>query len=113
MNSRNARQFGVVLLALALTAASLLSLLADLGSLGAAHSADSPKFSADVPAKITTPETVNTKIGTLNFRNGAPDDTTSALVYDNLDHMRGVQAFLRGMSASLATILAVAGMEEA
>jgi hypothetical protein len=83
-----------------LTAASLLSLLAALGSLGAAHSADSPKFSADVPAKITTPETVDTKIGTLNFRNGAPDDTTSALVYDNLDHMRGVQAFLRGMSAT-------------
>jgi hypothetical protein len=83
-----------------LTAASLLSLLAALGSLGAAHSADSPKFSADVPAKITTPETVDTKIGTLNFKNGAPDDTTSALVYDNLDHMRGVQAFLRGMSAT-------------
>jgi len=59
-----------------------------------------PKYSADVPAKITTPESVETRIGTLKFRNGAPDDVTSALVYDNLDHMRGVQAFLRGMSAT-------------
>ncbi len=60
----------------------------------------SPKFSADVPAKITTPESIETRIGTLNFKNGAPDAATSALVYDNLDHMRGVQAFLRGISAT-------------
>jgi hypothetical protein len=53
-----------------------------------------------VPAKITTPESVETRIGTLKFKNGAPDDVTSSLVYDNLDHMRGVQAFLRGISAT-------------
>jgi hypothetical protein len=62
--------------------------------------AESPRYSADVPAKITTPESVETRIGTLKFKNGAPDAVTSALVYDNLDHMRGVQAFLRGMSAT-------------
>lgn len=62
--------------------------------------ADTPKFSADVPAKITTPETVETSIGTLSFKHGAPDSATSALVYDNLDRMRGTQAFLRGMSAT-------------
>jgi hypothetical protein len=59
-----------------------------------------PTYSADVPAKITTPDSVETRIGSLTFRNGAPDAATSAAVYDNLDHMRGVQAFLRGMSAT-------------
>jgi hypothetical protein len=75
-----------------------LGALALLGSVGTALA--EPKFSADVPAKITTPETVETKIGKLNFKNGAPDAVTSALVYDNLDHIRGVQAFLRGTSAT-------------
>lgn len=59
-----------------------------------------PEYAADVPAKITTPETVETSIGTLNFTNGAPDSATSSRVYDNLDHMRGVETFLRGMSAT-------------
>jgi hypothetical protein len=69
-----------------------------LGTMGTAMA--EPTFSADVPAKITTPETVETSIGTLHFKNGAPDVATSALVYDNLDRMRGAQAFLRGMSAT-------------
>lgn len=73
--------------------------LAALAFLSSSAMAES-KFSADVPAKITTPETVDTKLGTLSFKHGAPDAATSALVYDNLDHMRGVQAFLRGMSAT-------------
>ncbi|HSO48159.1 MAG TPA: DUF1254 domain-containing protein, partial [Rhizobiaceae bacterium] len=46
------------------------------------------------------PESLETRIGKLNFTNGAPDAATAALVYDNLDHMRGVQAFLRGISAT-------------
>lgn len=75
--------------------AGALALLAATGTAMA-----EPKYKADVPSKITTPETVETKIGTLNFKNGAPDAATAALVYDNLDHMRGVQAFLRGMSAT-------------
>ncbi len=59
-----------------------------------------PKFAANVPAKITTPESMDTRIGTLNFRNGAPDDKTAALLYDNLDFSRGVQAFLTSVSAT-------------
>lgn len=59
-----------------------------------------PKYAADVPAKITTPDSVETRIGTLNFKNGAPDEKTVQLVYDNLDFSRGVQAFLTGISAT-------------
>jgi hypothetical protein len=77
-----------------------LSSVAALALLALPAAAEAPKFAADVPAKITTPDKVETKIGTLTFKNGAPDTATAALVYDNLDHMRGVQAFLRGMSAT-------------
>jgi hypothetical protein len=57
-------------------------------------------YSADIPAKITTPDSVDTRIGTLRFQNGAPDADTVKAVYDNLDFMRGVQAFLTGISAT-------------
>ncbi|MCU0853446.1 MAG: DUF1254 domain-containing protein [Rhodobacteraceae bacterium] len=82
-----------------LTQKSLSSVTA-LALLVLPAAAEAPQFAADVPAKITTPDTVDTKIGTLTFRNGTPDAATSGLVYNNLDHMRGVQAFLRGMSAT-------------
>lgn len=29
-----------------------------------------PTYSADIPAKITTPDSADTRIGTLTFRNG-------------------------------------------
>ena len=65
------------------------------GSPGAA-----PKYSPDVPKKITTPDTVQTRLGTLRFRDGAPDAKTVELAYDQLDLVRGVDAFLKGMSAT-------------
>jgi hypothetical protein len=65
-----------------------------------ARAQTTPEFSADIPAKITTPDSVDSRIGTLRFRNGAPDTATVTAVYDNLDFMRGVQAFLTGMSAT-------------
>jgi hypothetical protein len=62
--------------------------------------ATSPEYAPDVPAKITTPDTVETRIGTLNFTDGPPDAKTVELAYDQLDFGRGVDAFLRGMSAT-------------
>jgi hypothetical protein len=78
------------------------SLILAAGLIAASGSsfAEEPKFKADVPAKITTPEKVETSIGTLMFKDGAPDEATAKAVYDNLDRMRGVDAFLRGMSAT-------------
>jgi hypothetical protein len=43
---------------------------------------------------ISTPESVETSIGTLKFFDGVPTDETVQTVYDNLDRMRGVQVFL-------------------
>ena len=50
-----------------------------------------------IPAEITTPDTVETRIGTLKFNDGFPTDETVQKVYDNLDFMRGVDAFLNAM----------------
>ena len=48
----------------------------------------------DMLASIKTPDTVETRLGTLEFDDGAPSEETAALLYDNLDFQRGVQAFL-------------------
>jgi hypothetical protein len=61
---------------------------------------NAPTYSADVPEWITTPDTVETRIGTLKFNQGAPDEATVKLVYDNLDFSRGVDAFLNGIPAT-------------
>ena len=58
------------------------------------------KYAAKVPASITTPDTVQTRIGTLKFSDGLPDTDTVKKVFDNLDFVRGVEAFLLGMPAA-------------
>ena len=55
---------------------------------------------------ISTPNKVETSIGTLDFLDGAPSAATSAKVYDYLDRMRGVDTFLKGMpGASLQGLI--------
>jgi hypothetical protein len=53
----------------------------------------------EVPKGVITPNKVETSIGTLNYMDGAPLPETAELVYENLDRMRGVDAFLKGMPA--------------
>lgn len=53
-----------------------------------------PKYATDIPKKITTPDEVKTRIGTLEFFDGIPSDETVQLAYNNLDFQRGVSAFL-------------------
>ncbi len=53
-----------------------------------------------IPAGITTPNEVETSIGTLKFIDGSPLPETAELVYENLDRMRGVDVFLKGMPAA-------------
>lgn len=55
------------------------------------------KMTTPIPDSITTPESVDTRLGTLNFFDGFPDDATSEKIYDNLDFSRGVEAFLNAM----------------
>jgi hypothetical protein len=58
------------------------------------------KFRTDIPSAITIPDSVETRLGTLKFEDGFPDDATVQKVYDNLDFQRGVQAFLTAMPAA-------------
>ena len=55
------------------------------------------KMTTDIPPQITTPDSVETRLGTLRFFDGFPDDATVEKVYNNLDFSRGVQAFLNAM----------------
>jgi len=58
------------------------------------------KMTTDIPASITTPDSVQTSLGTLRFFDGFPDNETVKKVYDNLDFERGVQAFLIAFPAA-------------
>jgi hypothetical protein len=49
---------------------------------------------------VTTPDSVETRIGTLKFNNGVPNEKTIQLVYDQIDFARGIEAFLTGMPAT-------------
>lgn len=60
------------------------------------------KMTTDIPASITTPDSVKTSLGMLRFFDGFPDATTAQKVYDNLDFQRGVQAFLTCIPAASA-----------
>ena len=60
-----------------------------------------PKYAADVPDSILTPNLVKTeRIGNLDFVDGVPSEETVKKVYDYLDTARGVDAFLNGMPAA-------------
>jgi len=55
------------------------------------------KMTTDMPEGILTPDHINSRIGELNSFDGVPTEKTTELIYDNLDYMRGVQAFLGGI----------------
>ena len=57
-------------------------------------------YNTPVPAKILTPDRVETRIGTLEFADGFPTEATAQLLYDHLDFLRGVEAFLSGVPAA-------------
>jgi len=59
-----------------------------------------PGYNTQIPESIMTPDKVETRIGTLEFFDGIPTKETAALLYDNLDFMRGVETFLNGMPAA-------------
>jgi hypothetical protein len=58
------------------------------------------EMTTDFPASITTPDSVETRLGTLRFFDGMPDEATVKTVYDNLDFQRAVQAYLAGLPAA-------------
>lgn len=51
-----------------------------------------------IPPGIEAPDEVRTRLGTLRFADGFPDDATVRTLFDNLDFQRAVQAYLLGIA---------------
>ena len=94
------------------SAISLVVTYLVVGGMSHAHAAGQPTYSAHAPASIETPDSVPTSIGTLKFVDGAPDEKTVGLVYDQLDLSRGIESFLQGMPAT-SVLAACRGVSEA
>ena len=56
------------------------------------------KMTTPIPPEITTPDSVETRLGTLNFKNGMPDQATMDTLWDNLDFSRAVEVYLNCLS---------------
>jgi hypothetical protein len=62
-------------------------------------------MSAETLRSISTPDLVESRLGTLEFRDGAPTKATAELLYDHLDFVHGMEAFINAFpGASLAAI---------
>jgi hypothetical protein len=55
-----------------------------------------------IPPALTTPDRVQTRIGTLEFKDGAPSVETAEKVYDTLDFTRALDAFLNSYGGASA-----------
>ena len=71
-----------------------------VGSLALPGWAESPKMkmTTEIPPGIASPDKVKTRLGTLRFFDGFPDNPTVDKLYDNLDFQRAVQAYLLGLA---------------
>jgi hypothetical protein len=76
------------------------TLIAAVAMTSAYAQTPTPGFNNKIPEQVLTPNTVETRIGTLNFVDGVPTAETTRLVYDHLDILRGVEVFLNFIPAA-------------
>jgi hypothetical protein len=84
-----------------------LLLLAALLPCAAVAQQPTSRMTTPIPPEITTPDKVETRIGTLEFFNGVPTAETAAKAYDQLDLARGIEVFLNGIPG--ASMVAIRG----
>jgi hypothetical protein len=77
-----------------LVAVMIISLMVDGGAMAAEY-----KYETSIPPGIASPDKVETRLGTLNFIDGFPDNASAEKLYDNLDFQRAVQAYLLALPA--------------
>ncbi len=72
-----------------------------VASLTSTAMAESPKMkmTTPIPPEITTPDKVKTRLGTLKFKNGMPDQASMDKIWNNLDFSRAVGVFLNTLPA--------------
>ena len=68
--------------------------------------------SSETLRSISTPDQLQTRLGTLGFVNGFPSSETSELVYDHLDYVHALNVFLNRY-AGASTVALRKGLEEA
>ena len=83
-----------------LTFASAIMLVNGLLTSTASAQEPTPGFNNKIPESVLTPDTVETKLGSLEFFDGIPNEKAAAALFANLDLNRGLQALLNGMPAS-------------
>jgi len=82
-------------------------------SFALAQEAQKPKYAADVPEFLLTPDKVETDLlGDLEFFDGMPGEATVQKTFDFLDLSRGVEVFLNGMPAT-STYAMLEGLKKA
>ncbi len=59
--------------------------------------ASAKEISPKVLQSLSTPAAINTRIGNLSFKDGAPSDATLDAVYDNLTFTHALNTFLDAM----------------
>lgn len=57
------------------------------------------KFSTPEPPGVPFPDTSETRLGTLKFADGYPDESSAQKLFDNLDFQRAVQSYLLALPA--------------
>src|SRR5262245_33397835 len=53
----------------------------------------------DIPPELSTPDTVETRLGTMRFKDGVPAAATAARAYDHMDAVHAEGAFYNAFSA--------------
>lgn len=62
-----------------------------------ATSSASAQSTTTIPPSLVTPDKVESRIGTLEFKDGMPGKNTLDKVYDNLDFTHAFEAFVNTM----------------
>jgi len=61
--------------------------------------------STETLRSLSTPEQLETRLGTLDFVDGFPSPGTSELVYDHLDFVHALNVFLNGFQGASTVAL--------
>ena len=72
-------------------------IIAGMMAIGFATTSAAQADKTEVPVSITTPNSVETKIGTLQFNDGYPTKESAAAIRDELDYINGVNAFMNSI----------------
>lgn len=93
--------------------AKLMVLAIALSVTAWAQAGEVPKYKADVPTSVQTPDAIKTGLlGGLEFFDGMPSQDTVRKTYDFLDVARGAETFLNGIPAASVYAL-LEGFKEA